>query len=185
MNLDLSHAQPKIQVVNFAEMLRHGGHFDVEHWRARKSGAMRLLDVTREKNLVVNEGLQYALGVALASTSKITTWYVGIFETTYTPIATDTLTSLLGAATECTAYDETNRPTWSGVLGTLTITNSAARADFTMNGTKTIYGAWLSSIQAKSTGGGTLWAAAEFSSPKAVVPTDVLRVRYDCSVAAA
>jgi hypothetical protein len=185
MNLDLSHAQQKVQVVDFASMLRSGGHFDVEHWRAKKSGSLRLLDVTRERNLVVDEGLQYALGVSLAATSKISTWYVGIFETTYTPVAGDDLTALLGSATECTAYDEANRPTWSGVLGTLTITNSAARADFTINATKTIYGAWLSSIQAKSTGGGTLWAAAEFASSKAVVATDVLRVRYDCAVAAA
>jgi hypothetical protein len=58
------------------------------------------------------------------------------------------------------------------------ITNSASRATFTMNATKTVYGAFLVSASAKSATTGTLMAAAKFSTSKAVVDNDELLITY-------
>ena len=47
-----------------------------------------------EDNLVVNVGLQYMAGVALTSTSQITTWYLGLITGPgVTTSATDTMSS--------------------------------------------------------------------------------------------
>ena len=60
--------------------------------------------------------------------------------------------------------------------------NSASRAVFTMNATKTIYGGALLSVSTKSSTSGTLLAAARFSSSRAVVDDDELSVRYSLTL---
>ena len=62
------------------------------------------------------------------------------------------------------------------------MTNTASKATFTMNATKTIYGAALvgggtdGNTKGDTAGGGTLYAGAKFSSSQAVVSSDVLQI---------
>ena len=63
-----------------------------------------------ESNLVVNVGLQYMAGVALTSTTQITTWYIGLYGAgaSNNPAATDTL-AIHAGWTEVNPYSG-NRP---------------------------------------------------------------------------
>lgn len=144
--------------------------------------------VAEEHNLVVNVGLQYMAGVALTSTSQITSWYIGLYGSgsTNNPAATDTLASHAGW-TEITPYSG-NRPAATFAAATnanpSVVTNTASKAQFTINATATVGGAFLCS--AASGTSGTLFSAADFSSPgdRSVVSGDVLSVTYTFSLSA-
>lgn len=135
-------------------------------------------------NIVVNEGLDHFLDVTLSAATQITSWFVGIFEANYTPVATDTAANIATNSTESTAYTEANRQAWTeaGVTAQ-NITNVASKAAFTINATKTMWGAFLVSSNVKSGTAGTLIAAGQFASSRAVVNTDVLEVTYELTAA--
>jgi hypothetical protein len=111
--------------------------------------------------------------------TQIATWYIAPFEGNYTPVATVTAATITAAATESTAYDETVRQTYDeAAAASQSITNSANKATFTFNATKTIYGAFLVSLNTKSGTTGTLFSAAKFATPKSVVDDDQLLLTY-------
>ena len=167
------------------ECLRAGGIFHVQHFRPRKSGSMILLGESFEKNLVVNQGINHLLNVGFNAATQVATWYIGLFEGNYTPVAGDTAATFPGSATECTAYAEANRVTYNEAASTAqSITNSASVAVFTMNATKTVYGAFLSSASAKSATTGTLAAASRFAVSRSVIDLDELRVTYTFNMTA-
>lgn len=154
--------------------LRVGGIFQFEHVRNGE-----VIDRWEDHNLVVNEGLNSILGVNFHGDTQITTWYIGLFEGNYTPVAGVTAATITSASTECTAYDETTRVAYNeAAAASQSITNSANKATFTFNATKTIYGAFLASASAKSATSGTLMSAARFSASKSVVDDDQLLVTY-------
>jgi hypothetical protein len=156
-----------------------GGVFTIEHIRDGK-----VIDTWEEHNIVVNEGLNNLLDVYLHATTQTTAWYVGIFEGNYTPVATDTGANIAVNATESIAYSEATRPAWvEAAAAAQSITNSANKATFTINATKTIYGAFLISTSAKSDTLGTLFAATKFTAARSVVATDQLLVTYTVTAA--
>jgi hypothetical protein len=143
------------------------------------------------KNLVVNAGLQYMAGSALTSVTQITTWYIGLYGAgaSNTPAATDTMSSHIGW-TEVVPYSNATRVQATFATATTAnpsvVTNSASPASFTINATSTVGGAFLTSGSAKSGTTGTLFSAADFSSPgdRSVVSGDVLSVTYTFSLSA-
>jgi len=147
--------------------------------------------VAETPNLVVNVGLQYMAGSALTSTSQITTWYLGLYGSgsTNSPAAGDTMSSHIGW-TEVTDYSEANRPTATLAAATnanpYVVTNTASKAVFTINGTTTVGGAFLTSNNTKGGTTGTLFSAADFSAPgdRSVVSGDILNVTYTFSLSA-
>lgn len=164
-----------------ASDMRVGGKFIVEH---RRNG--ETLDITEEPNLVVNEGLDKLLDVMFNGATQITTWYLGIFEGNYTPVAGLTAATVTSASTESTAYASATRPEYvEAAASSQSLTNSANRASFVFNATKTIYGAFLVSSSVKSGTTGTLFSAARFSASKSVVSTDELLLTYTFSAASA
>jgi len=142
------------------------------------------------KNLVVNVGLQYMAGVALTSTTQITTWYIGLYGAgaSNTPAAGDTSASHAGW-TEVTPYSNATRPSATFVAATnanpSVVTNSASPAAFNINATQTVGGAFLISNSTKSGSTGTLFSASDFTSPgdRSVVSGDTLNVAYSLSLA--
>ena len=139
------------------------------------------IDSWSSTNLVTNEGKNFTNNAMFYSTAKIATWYVVIFESNTTPLVSHTYAS--PGYTECTAYDETVRPTYvSAASSSQVITNVASRAVFTINASKTIYGAALvgggssPTVKGNTAGGGTLYSSSLFSSSKAVVATNILSV---------
>lgn len=158
-----------------------GGVFQIDHVRNGE-----VIDSWEEPNLVVNEGLNKLLDVMFGGATQITTWYVGLFEGNYTPVATVTAATITAASTECTAYTESTRQEYvEDAAASQSITNSASRATFTFNATKTIYGAFLASASAKSATTGTLFSAARFNTSKSVVADDQLLLTYTLGAASA
>lgn len=139
----------------------------------------RVIDEWEDHNLVVNEGLNHILDVVLHGSTQVATWYIGLFEGNYTPVATVTAATITSASTECTAYDETTRVEYNeAAASSQSTTNSANKATFTFNATKTIYGAFMASVSTKSGTTGTLLSAARFSTSKTVVDNDQLLLTY-------
>ena len=143
------------------------------------------------KNLVVNVGLQYMAGTALTSVAQITTWYIGLYGSgaTNTPAAGDTMSSHAGW-TEVVPYSNATRVAATFATATTAnpsvVTNAASPATFNINATSTVGGAFLTSGSAKSGTTGTLFSAADFSSPgdRSVVSGDIISVTYTFSLAA-
>lgn len=156
-----------------------GGVFTVDHMRDGE-----LLERSESPNLVTNEGLNHILSTVLAGGTPVGTWYLGLFEGNYTPVGTVTAATITSASTESTAYDEATRQEYQEAApSSQSVTNAANRATFTMNATKTIYGAFLVSASAKSATTGTLLAAARFGSAKAVADDDQLLITYTFNAA--
>jgi hypothetical protein len=156
-----------------------GGTF---HCQLVRKGVV--IDEWDEKNIVVNEGLNDLLQVYLGNGTQKPTWYVGLFETSYTPVAGDTAAS--HGMTESTAYTEATRPEWvEAAAASQQITNSANKATFTINASKTIYGAFLVSSNVKGGAAGVLFAASKFSVSRAVIADDQLLITYTVQAASA
>lgn len=169
------------------ESLNATGKYVVECYDKDKN----LKWVAESKNLVVNVGLQYMAGVALTSTAQITSWYVGLYgaAASNTPAAGDTM-GLHTGWTEDTTYSNATRVAATFAAATnanpSVVTNSASKAQFDINGTTTIGGAFLTSGSAKGGTTGTLFSAADFASPgdRSVVSGDILLVTYTFSLSA-
>lgn len=172
---------------HFLELVKATGCFEIEC--QDKNGRLKWID--KSKNLVVNVGLQYLAGVGLTSTTQITTWYVGLYGAgaSNTPAASDTMSSHAGW-TEVVAYSEATRVAATFAAATnanpSVVTNTASKAQFSINGTTTVGGAFLTSSSTKSGTAGTLFSAADFSSPgdRSVVSGDILLVTYTFSLSA-
>lgn len=139
----------------------------------------KVIDEFECENMVVDQGLNYVLNAAFGLAAPLAGWYVGLFEGNFTPTSGTIASTVAGLSTECTAYTSATRPTWTTVAATTkSLTNGAARASFTFNATKTIYGAFLVSSSTKSGTSGTLFSAARFTTAKTVDTDDELLVTY-------
>ena len=141
-------------------------------------------------NLVVNVGLQDMNAKYFTGSAYTAAWYLGVYGSgaTNSPAAGDTMSSHAGW-TEVTAYSQSTRPACTfGTPSTANpsvATNSASPASFSINATTTVGGAFLTSNNTKGGSTGTLYSAADFSSPgdRSVVSGDTLSVTYTLSLA--
>ena len=116
-------------------------------------------------------------------------WYIGLVDNAgFTAYAAgDTLASHAGW-NENVGYSGGNRGTASFGSATAAdpsvISNSASQASFSITGTATIRGAFLTNIQNNTVNSGLLFSVADFEAPgsRAVVSGDTLNVRYDFSL---
>lgn len=171
------------------EQLQASGQYHVECYD--KDGNLKWQETT--DNLVVNTGLQNMAGVALANATQVTTWYVGLVTgpssgTSF--VAGDTMASHLGW-TEFTSYSGTARQQAVFAAATTAnpsvVTNAANKATFSITGTGTVAGAFLTNTQSNTPGNtGTLFSAADFQSPgdRSVVSGDSVLVTYQFSLTA-
>lgn len=172
----------------FNEKVKAGGVFTVQCFD--KDGNLKWTE--ENHNLVVNVGLQDMNTKYFSGSSYTAAWYIGLYGAgaSNTPAASDTMSSHAGW-TEVTAYSQSTRPACT--FGTATtadpsvITNSASPATFSINGTTTVGGAFLTSNNTKSGTTGILFSASDFQSPgdRSVVNGDTLTVTYTFSLDAA
>jgi hypothetical protein len=171
------------------EGARGGGVFFVEC--RDKDGNLKWKE--ESKNLVVNVGLKDMNDKYFSGSSYTATWYLGLITgpgsgTTIDP--GDTMSSHAGW-TEDTSYSQANRPACTFGAATTAdpsvISNSASVAVFSINGTATIAGAFLTNNNTKGGTTGILFSASDFQSPgdRAVVSGDTLNVTYQFSLDAA
>jgi len=170
----------------FNESARGGGVFHFQCFD--KDGNLKWEDSA--KNLVVNTGLQDMNTKYFKGSSYTAAWYIGLVEgpaSGNTYAAADTLNSHVGWD-EDTNYSGGNRAT--ATFGTATtadpsvINNSGSVAVFSITGTTTIAGAFLTDIQANNNNTGILFSVSNFTGgDRAVVSGDTLNVTYEFSLA--
>ena len=171
------------------EGARGGGVFFVECYD--KEGNLKWKE--ESKNLVVNVGLKDMNDKYFSGSGYTATWYLGLITgpgagTTIDP--GDTMATHAGW-TENTSYSQSTRPACSFGAATTAdpsvISNSSSVAVFSINGTTTIAGAFLTSNNTKGGTTGILFSASDFQSPgdRAVVNGDTLNVTYTFSLDAA
>jgi hypothetical protein len=144
-------------------------------------------------NLVVNVGLKDMNDKYFSGSNYSATWYLGLVTgpgSGNTYAAGDTMASHAGW-TENTAYSQATRPAASFGAATTAdpsvISNTGSPAVFSINGTATIAGAFLTSDDTKSGSSGVLFSVSNFTSPgdRSVVNGDTLNVSYSFSLDAA
>ena len=138
-------------------------------------------------NLVVNQGLQDMNTQYFKGVTYTAAWYIGLVNNSPAPsyVAGDTLAS--HGWTETTAYAGNRKAVTFGTATTANpsvINNSSSVAQFVMNNTVTVAGAFLCTAASGSTG--VLFSASDFQSPgaRAVVSGDTLNVTYQFSLTA-
>ena len=139
--------------------------------------AGEVVDSWKETNIVPTEGLNHIINTVLNGGAQVSTWYLGLYEGNYTPVAGDTMATFPGLATETTAYTASTRlaGVFSAAAGGVS-DNSASKAEFEFNASKTIYGGFISSVATKSSTSGTLLSAVKFTTSKAMESGATLRV---------
>jgi len=140
-------------------------------------------------NTFMVEGLARLLNIIFHDVAKAASeiFYVHIFTNNVTPAVGNSASVHMGAAgtygvgQDATYNDPaTNAPAYTTAdTATASITNAVAgKAEFTIATTTTIYGALLSTIQAKTGTSGYLMAAKKFAASRAVIADDQLSVSY-------
>jgi hypothetical protein len=145
-----------------------------------KQGNLKWLDGF--ENLVVATGRNALLNNTFDAPAGAVTWFVGL-KAAGVVAAGDTMASHAGW-TEVAVYDEATRPAWTknGASTTGAMSNSSARATFTINATVTVAGAFLTSNNTKSGTTGVLFGVGDFVAPRALEDDDSLLVQVDLTV---
>lgn len=135
-------------------------------------------------NTVVNVGLNDVLDKYWKGSSYTAAHYVGLTDGTPTPAAGDIMSSHAGW-TEVTDYSEATRELLVlGSVSSQSVDNSASKASFSINGTATVGGAFITTNSTKGGTTGTLVSVAAFSEgDKSVTSGDTLNVT--CTITAA
>jgi hypothetical protein len=173
----------------FKSGARGGGVFTVKCFD--KDGNLKWEESAH--NLVVNEGLQLMNDEFFTGSSYTAAWYLGLVTgpgagNTYA--AGDTMASHTGWV-ENQDYSELVRQTATFGSATLAdpsvIDNSGSVAVFSINGTATIAGAFLTDDDTKGGTAGKLFSVSNFTAPgdRSVVSGDTLNVTYTFSLDAA
>jgi hypothetical protein len=146
----------------------------------------------KSHNLVVNVGLAYVNTTFFKGSGYTAAWYIGVYgpASSNDPSSADTMASHAGW-TEVTAYSNATRP--AATFGAATtadpsvIANSAAPAQFLINASANVGGAFLTSGDTPGGTSGTLFSASDFAAPgdRVVQNGDVLSVTYTFSLDAA
>lgn len=158
------------------------GHVYTKHYRDGKL----IHDCDQGGNTFTTEGMARILNIVFRAQATEAAIYCGIFKNNVTPAVGDTAAAKLGAAGtygECqdADYDSpaTNKPAYTmASTSSAVATNTASPASFTIAGSITVYGAFLSTVAAKTGTTGTLFCAKAFTTARAVIDNDVLAVTY-------
>jgi len=143
----------------------------------RKIGSIKRVEIHAEnfKNLVVNAGLDHLLDVTLSHASGTANWYVGLKDTG-TPAAADTMASH-GTWATISPYSDANDPEWVDAgVSSQSCDNSGSTADFSINATDDVYGAFLKDNNTVDSATGLLYAAGDFAAARSVESGDTLQV---------
>ena len=150
-----------------------GGYFDVTCYDA--DGNFKWAEY--KHNVVTDEGIDHLLNVHFHAETQVDPWYVMLCGTG-TKAITDTLAST-GVWTEVTAYADERKAYVEAEATGKSITNSANKAVFTMNGDATVAGAGLTTVASGTIG--TLFAVADFATERGTASGDTIQIGYTIS----
>lgn len=136
------------------------------------------------KNIVVNVGLDDLLDKYFKGSTYTASHFVGL-KNSGTIAAADTMASH-GGWTENTTYSNGTRPALTlGTVSGQSVSNSASRATFNINGSTTINGAFVTTNSTKGGTTGTLYGAADFAASRTLGNGDTLFVTITLTAATA
>jgi len=136
-------------------------------------------------NLVVTEGLNYIVGVALKAVTRIDSWFIAPFSGAVAVQPSWTAANFTSSATEITGYASSTRPAWvGGSVAAGAVNSFAAKAEIKATSTITIRGAGMLSTPTKSGTTGTLLGASRFTSDKVLDPDEILDIGYGLTITA-
>ncbi len=153
--------------------------YEIACWR---DGALAWEE--RFTNLVTTAGKNKFLDAMFVSGQALPVWCVGLVNgASYTAYAAaDTMASHAGWL-ESADYGQPTRPVCTlGTIAAGAVSNTLAKAVFTMNATATVRGAFL--VNQSTIGGttGTLYGVGDFSVVRSVILGDTLNVTVTLSV---
>lgn len=161
--------------------LKLGGVFNVRCYGP--NGQLKWED--NASNMVVDEGLDYILGILLKNETPSDPWYVGLTDGDPTVDAGDSLTGSHDGWTEVTDYSEDGRQEFEdGSLSGQSVDNSDSKATFSINADDTtIGGAFLADDSSTGENGTLLCVSAFDNGNKTADSGDTLEVQYTFSCA--
>ena len=131
-------------------------------------------------NLVTTAGHNKYLDATLKTGLASPAWYIGL-KNTGTVNAADTMASHSGWTTN-TTYSNATNPAWTpGSIAAGSVDNSGSVAVFNINGSTTLYGAFLSDNSAVGGATGILLAAGDFGTAQPVISGNVLNCTITCT----
>lgn len=137
-------------------------------------------------NTVVNVGLDDVLTQYFKGAAYTAAHFVGLTDGTPNPLAGDTMSSHANWV-EVVAYSEATREALTlGTVASQGVDNSATKASFSINGTATVGGAFVSTNNTKSGTTGTLYGVAAFTGgDRSVANGDTVNVTVTLTAASA
>ena len=156
------------------------GIWRCQHFRPRLfiKGIIRppaLLYDELSRNLITNAGLDELLDVGLSHAATQANWYMALKDTG-APAAGDTMASHAGWAT-ISPYSNANDPEWSDAgVSSQSVDNSGSTADFTINETDEVFGAFLKDNNTVDSSSGLLFSSTDFGASRNVISGDTLKV---------
>lgn len=139
------------------------------------------------ENAVCAEGKNYVLDKAFAGSAFTAAWYMGLFNSGYTPLGTETYAAKGG--TEFTNYSQAARPTAAWSAASAGSKALSAAASFSINGAGgTVAGCFMVTNATKgdstaSAGVNAIWSIGAFTGGNKVVASgDTLNVSYSTSL---
>jgi hypothetical protein len=164
--------------MNFISKFQPRGMYLVEH----RNEDDKLIGVYRVPNGIVDEGMEMILDTMFFAGSQSSTWYVGLVDNSgWTSFNdADTMGSHAGWS-ESTVFSQGTRPQWTVGAAASRQSTNASTVDFSINGSATLKGIFISDDNVKSGTSGSLWSTAAFSSTVSVSSGDTLKITYTVS----
>ncbi len=134
-------------------------------------------------NLVVNVGLNDVLSKYFKGSAYTASFFVGL-KKTGTIAAGDTMASHAGWVESATFSNATRPALTLGAVSAQSVDNSASKAVFNINGSDTIFGAFVTTDNTVSGTTGTLYGAADFVASRAVLSGDTINVTVTLTASA-
>lgn len=160
-------------------MAKQGFIYTIEH--VGVDGVVK--SVEHVNNLMPTVALDYMLNAALKAGTQYSSWYIGLFTATHTPIAGDTMTTLLADCVEATQYGAARLAATFSAVSSGSVTTSASPTEFTFTSAATIRGGFITSGSVINNTSGVLLSLVQFASPKVMAAGEKLRVPVGIALA--
>lgn len=147
----------------------------------------------KNRNMVLDEGLDKLLGIMFGGSSAYAAWKIGLVNgSSVTPAGSWAYTGIGSSFTENQAYTASSRQTFTpGSVASQQLSNAGSKASFTISGSSAINvcGAFLcagpnAATKGNNAAGNIIYAISQFTSgAKALDPADVLKVTVTLTAA--
>jgi len=128
-------------------------------------------------NIIPDVGRDYIIGSSLMGVTQYASWYIGLYSAVRTPVAADTMTTLMADAVEVLTYSGSVRlELVPDALSGGIYSNIGTPAEFTATAATTVNGGFITSSAARGGTAGLLLSAVANTTPKILSAGEILRV---------